>query len=265
MAQRKPFRPPRPPGRRHGGRTAPRRHDGGLWLYGHHAVGAALANHRRRAHRLLLAGAEETPASASASAPAPERVSRTELEAIVGIGAVHQGVALLVDPLPPVTCADICSACGADAVAVVLDQVTDPQNVGAVLRAAAAFGAAAVVVQDRRAPPVTGALAKAASGAVEHVPMVRALNLARALDELKAAGFWCLGLDPGAVTSLADAVGGGRTALVLGAEGKGLRRLTRETCDALVRLPTTGPVQSLNVAAAAAVALYELVRRRRHG
>ncbi len=264
MAQRKPSRPPRPPGRRHGARTAPpRRRDGGVWLYGHHAVGAALANPRRRAHRLLLAGAGEAPASASA--PAPERVSRTELEAIVGIGAVHQGVALLVDPLPPVTCADICSACGADAVAVVLDQVTDPQNVGAVLRAAAAFGAAAVVVQDRRAPPVTGALAKAASGAVEHVPMVRALNLARALDELKAAGFWCLGLDPGAAASLADAIGGGRTALVLGAEGKGLRRLTRETCDALVRLPTTGPVQSLNVAGAAAVALYELVRRRRHG
>lgn len=143
---------------------------------------------------------------------------------------------------------------------MVLDQVTDPHNVGAVLRSAAAFGALAVVVPDRHAPDETGTLAKSASGALERMPLVRVSNLVRALEQLKDGGFWIAGLAAEGTTTLAQAKLSGKTALVLGSEGEGLRRLTREHCDYLVRLPMTDAVESLNVSNAAAVALYELIR-----
>jgi 23S rRNA (guanosine2251-2'-O)-methyltransferase len=246
---------------------------GAYWLYGSHAVKAALANPRRRIQRVLLASSD--PAEGKEILALSARflddpggpigvasAARDEIAALLPEGAVHQGIAARALPLAPVHIEDICDQ-AADrpaAVVVVLDQVTDPHNVGAILRSAAAFGALAVVLTDRNAPPETGVLAKSASGALDAVPLVRVTNLARALDSLKQAGFWCAGLAADGPQTLAEARLSGRVALVLGSEGEGLRRLTRERCDLLVRLPTRGPIGHLNVSNAAAVALYELAR-----
>jgi 23S rRNA (guanosine2251-2'-O)-methyltransferase len=190
---------------------------------------------------------------------APERAERSRLDHLLGRDAVHQGIALLADPLPPPVLAQMLERPGP---VLVLDQVTDPRNVGAILRSAAAFGAAGVITQDRNAPDETGSLAKAASGALETVPLLRAVNIARTLIALKAADRWVVGLDAGGPAPLSGpSFAGRRVALVLGAEGGGLRRLTRETCDEVAELATEGAMSSLNVSAAAAVALYELTRR----
>lgn len=243
--------------------------DGGrLWLYGTHAVRAALANPLRRCRRLLvtrpaLPSIQAVARDGTAGAPSPEISERHDIERLLPRDAVHQGMALLVDPLPVVGLDDVLGATTgqSDAVIVVLDQVTDPRNVGAVLRSAAAFGVQAVVVPRRHAPEATGSLAKAASGALESVPVVRTVNLARGLREIKEAGFWCVGLDARDGTAIAEAEFGGRLALVLGAEGSGLRRLTRDGCDVLVRIPLGGGVESLNLSSSAAIALYEVRRR----
>lgn len=236
-----------------------------LWLYGRHVVATVLANPRRRVRRLLavadaLEWVEGKRAQAFARVPEPETVDRAALEALLPEGAVHQGVALLAEPLREPLLEDVVAAAGDDSIIVLLDRVSDPHNVGAVLRSAAVFGASAVVVPEYGAPEITGALAKAASGAVEHVPLVRVVNLARAMDALKEAGYWCVGLDEEGERPLAGAAPRKRVALALGAEGAGLRRLTRERCDVLARLPARGPIRSLNVSNAAAVALYELTR-----
>lgn len=240
-----------------GGLHNPRKGLVGTWLFGLHAVSAALGNPRRKCHRLL------TTAKAASQVPTdsplkPEIVDAATLSARLPAGAVHQGMALLANPLPELSIEDACRPTAPDAVVVVLDQVTDPHNVGAILRSAAAFGAKAVVVTERRAPAATGTLAKAASGALEVVPIVTVTNLARALDQLAELGYWRVGLDERAVTSAAEAPLDGALALVLGAEGEGLRRLTRQKCDHLIRLPTQGPIASLNVSNAAAVALYAI-------
>jgi 23S rRNA (guanosine2251-2'-O)-methyltransferase len=189
----------------------------------------------------------------------PERIDRQRFGTFLTEDAVHQGVALLVEPLEAVALEDAIAA--SDGPVLLLDQVTDPRNVGAILRSAAAFGAACVVLQDRHAPPETGALARAASGALDIVPVVREVNLSRAIASLQKAGFWVMGLAGDATRTLAEACPKDRrVALVLGAEDTGLRRLQRETCDELVRLPITQAMESLNVAAAAAVALYEVIR-----
>jgi len=247
---------------------------GSLWLYGAHPVLAALANPARPCRRLLLsAEAARRHGAAVAVArpgdtPVPETATPQKFAETLPDGAVHQGLAMLTAPLAEAALADIlANAPGSENAAgaprrrliVVLDQVTDPHNVGAILRSAAAFGAEAVLAPSRHAAPESGALAKAASGALEHVTYARVGNLARCLEDLKAAGFWCLGLAGDAEKTLAEADPGGPLALVLGAEGDGLRRLTRESCDILARLPTREPISALNVSTAAAVALYQLL------
>ena len=233
-------------------RPFPRRASGTYWLYGHHAVAAALANPRRRVLRLLVQREIAPPAGA-----APEIVDRDTLEALLPPGAVHQGHAALAAPLPEVALEEACAPRGEQGnIVVVLDRVSDPRNVGAVLRSAAAFGARAVVVPDRHSPPETGALAKAASGGLEAVPLVRVGNLARALDALRDMGYWRYGLAARTGIALGDAELTGNVVLVLGAEGKGLRRLTAEHCDHLVHLPMSEAVDSLNVSAAAAICLF---------
>jgi 23S rRNA (guanosine2251-2'-O)-methyltransferase len=179
-----------------------------------------------------------------------------DLGRLVPHDAPHQGVVIEVEPLEDVWLDDLLTDAPERSVLLVLDQVTDPHNVGAILRSAAAFGAIGIVTQDRHSPPESGALAKAASGALEVVPWVRTVNLARALGDIAEAGFWRIGLTGDADMELKDALGSHRVALVLGAEGPGLRPNTREHCDALARLPISGAVESLNVSNAAAVALY---------
>jgi 23S rRNA (guanosine2251-2'-O)-methyltransferase len=179
-----------------------------------------------------------------------------DLGRLVPADAPHQGVVIEVEPLEDVWLDEILGSAADRAILLVLDQVTDPHNVGAILRSAAAFGAIGIVTQDRHSPPESGALAKAASGALETMSWVRTVNLARALEEIAEAGFWRIGLTGDADTDLKDALGPTRVALVLGAEGPGLRPNTREHCDALARLPITSAVESLNVSNAAAVALY---------
>jgi 23S rRNA (guanosine2251-2'-O)-methyltransferase len=257
----------RPPGKRPESRPAesrPRdgRNPADRWLYGHHAVAAALNNPARRAERLLATANAAERLKRDCPKARPEIVERPAIDAVLPPGAVHQGLALLATPAAAPSLEDLLADGPGNALLVVLDQVTDPQNVGAILRSSAAFGARAVIVPRRHAPPVTGVLAKAASGALEHVPLIEVGNLDRALRQIKQAGFWCLGLDAAAGRSIAEAGLDGRLALVMGAEGPGLRRLTAERCDILVRLPTQGPIGTLNVSNAAAVALYELSRDR---
>jgi 23S rRNA (guanosine2251-2'-O)-methyltransferase len=242
----------------HAGPKAPA---GTVWLYGLHPIAAALANPQRRLRRLLLT--EEAEATLATEHPkpwplAPERTDRARLDHLMGRDTVHQGAALLADPLasPPLaTCLE------RPGPILVLDQINDPRNVGAILRSAAAFGVAAVIAQDRNAPEETGALAKAASGALETVPLLRAVNIARTLVALRAAGLWIVGLAAGSQPLAGPAFANRRVALVLGAEGEGLRRLTKDSCDELAGLAMHGGSESLNVSVAAGIALYEITRR----
>lgn len=249
---------PRGPRRRAG--AAPASAD---WLWGWHPVTAALANPARGAPRRLVASAERARELAARfpALPAAEVLDGAAIAHLLPSGAAHQGVALKAAPIEPWALADL--ARPADGVLVMLDQVTDPQNVGAVFRSAAAFGARGVVVQDRHAPPFTGALAKAAAGALDAVPHARVVNLARALDELERLGWRTVGLAGDAADTLDAVLDARPVVLVLGSEGEGLRRLVGEHCDALARIAMPGGFESLNVAAAAAVALYEATRPRR--
>lgn len=233
-----------------------------VWLYGRHAVVAALANPERRIERLFATKEMADRHAAEFGKTAPAIVSREDLAQRLPAGSVHQGIAALVAPLEEPSLEDVLARCAEHALVLALDQVTDPHNVGAILRSAAAFGAAGVVVTDRHAPSDTGVLAKAASGALEIVPLVRAVNLARTLDQLKEAGFWNYGLDERGDVAINELDLRGRACIVLGAEGEGLRRLTAEKCDRLTTIPTSSALAALNVSNAAAVAAYEWARQR---
>ena len=224
-------------------------------FWGKHAVAAALDNPNRK---VLRAWATR---DAATSMNFPKDVAVTladvaDLGRLVPHDAPHQGVVIELEPLEEVGLDDILTSASERAVVLVLDQVTDPHNVGAILRSAAAFGVAGIVTQDRHSPSESGVVAKSASGALERVPWARVVNLARALEEIGEAGFWRIGLAGDVESTLAEALGPQRVALVLGAEGPGLRPNTRDHCDALARLPISGAVESLNVSNAAAVALY---------
>jgi 23S rRNA (guanosine2251-2'-O)-methyltransferase len=224
-------------------------------FWGKHAVAAALDNPDRKVLRAW------TTREAAGFMRFPKDVQVTLAEAsdlgrLVPNDAPHQGVVVEVEPLDEAWLDDVLAEAPERAILLVLDQVTDPHNVGAILRSAAAFGAVAIVTQDRHSPPESGALAKAASGALERVPWVRVVNLARALEQIGEAGFWRIGLAGDAEADLKDALGSLRVALVLGAEGPGLRQNSREHCDALAKLPISESIESLNVSNAAAIALY---------
>jgi len=222
-------------------------------FWGRHAVAAALANPDREIVRIWAT--REAAAGLDLGAVPIIWSDVADLGRMVPRDAPHQGVVAEVERLEDILLADLLDRAGDGHPLVVLDQVTDPHNVGAILRSAAAFGALGIVTQDRHAPPESGALAKAASGALETMPWVRVVNLARALEDMAAAGFWRIGLTGEAEVTLGQALGPARVALVLGAEGEGMRPNTAAHCDALARLPITG-IESLNVSNAAAIALY---------
>ncbi len=244
----------RPGFERHGGGGA----EGGLVdIFGIHAVEAALSNPRRAIRRLYLTdNAERRLHDALVARQTPhERVLPKDLDRRLGADTVHQGALAEAEPLPEPTLEELTLG-AAGRPLLVLDHVTDPHNVGAILRSAAVFGAAGLVMTRRHSPPLDGVLAKSASGALEHVPVALVQNLARTVADLKDTGFTVIGLDSGATERLEEVALPGQLALVLGAEGKGLRQLTRESCDRLVRIATEGAFASLNVSNAAAVALH---------
>ena len=230
-------------------------------FWGRHAVTAALANPERNVRKLW--GTREALAGLSLPAALPVTFADVaDLGRLVPADAPHQGLVAEVEPLEDIWLGDLLEQ-GRDDTRplVVLDQVTDPHNLGAILRSAAAFDALGLVTQDRHAPPESGTVARAASGALETVPWVRVVNLARALDEIAAAGFWRIGLTGHATQTLAQAMGGQRLAIVLGAEGEGMRQNTEAHCDELAKLPISEKVESLNVSNAAAIALYAAATR----
>lgn len=246
-----------------------------LWLHGIHPVLAALANPDRPCRRLLvtaevaerLAERLEAALAGHEGGIKPEIADRRSLDTLLR-GAVHQGIALECDPLPETFLADLLirTENAPESLIVVLDQVTDPHNVGAILRSSAAFGADAVVTTERHAPGETPALAKAAAGALDLIPLIRVGNLARAIADLKAAAYRCIGLDSDAERGIDALPVPARRVLVLGAEGAGMRRLTHDLCDEVARIPmgarvyAGGALESLNVSNAAAIALFALAR-----
>lgn len=250
--------------KREQGKSTQKASSNGLWLYGKHAVLAALENPMRKIKRLMITKRSHdqyqqalTDIHLNHRALNPEIAAIEVFEKNLPADSVHQGIALLTEPLPDSHMDECCVIIEEQKnLVLVMDQVTDPHNVGAIIRSAAAFGVKAIITTDRHAPPESGVLAKSASGALEALPWVRVTNLSRALDQLAEMGYWRIGLDGYAKQDIRDADFGDNIALVLGAEGKGIRKGTADHCDGLVKLPITRTVESLNVSNAAAVALY---------
>lgn len=233
-------------------------------LWGRHAVTAALANPERTLRKLWGTHEAISALGLSPSQLPIQFAEVADLGRMVPHDAPHQGLLLECDPLPDKWLDELFEAAADPAdrrPILVLDQVTDPHNVGAVLRSAVAFGALGIVTQDRHSPAESGALARAASGALEVMPWIRVVNLARALEEMAEAGYWRLGLTGHTETLLPDAMVPGRMALVLGAEGEGMRQNTQAHCDALAKLPISPMIESLNISNAAAIALYAVATR----
>ncbi|BCI70882.1 RNA 2'-O ribose methyltransferase substrate binding family protein [Sphingomonas sp. S17] len=230
-------------------------------FWGRHAVTAALANPNRTVRKIW--GTREALAALDLPPVVPiTYADAADLGRLVPADAPHQGLVAEVDPLEDMWLGDLLHEGQDDQrPLVVLDQVTDPHNVGAILRSAAAFDALGIVTQDRHAPPESGTVARSASGALETVPWIRVVNLARALEEIAEAGFWRIGLTGHANQTLAQAMGTQRICIVLGAEGEGMRQNTEAHCDELAKLPISPKVESLNVSNAAAIALYAVAAR----
>lgn len=234
---------------------------GGLKFWGRHAVEAALDNPNRVIKKISITR------EALATLEIPDDIAVVicdvaDLGRVIPRDAPHQGMVADVDPLPDIWLGDVLDE-QTDRPLLLLDQVTDPHNVGAILRSAAAFDAAAIITQDRHAPPESGVVAKSASGALEIVPWIRVVNLSRALDDIAEAGYWRIGLDGDAGDELEAAMGTGKIALVMGAEGEGLRQNVAAHCDTLARLPMSSKMESLNVSNAAAIALYAEYTRKK--
>jgi 23S rRNA (guanosine2251-2'-O)-methyltransferase len=240
---------------------------GAYWLYGAHAVEAALANPERRIRRIIASSSmlEKLilPSDASRKLPHPETMDPRTLDQLLGAQSVHQGIGVYVEPLALGVLEDVIHMRAPKGPLLVLDQVSDPHNVGAILRSAAAFNAVGVLTPKDHSAPETAVMAKAASGGLDIVPRISVTNLATAMRELKEAGWWITGLSGDAKQSLRDVTFSDKTVLILGAEGRGMRRLTAELCDTLVRLPMSGQMESLNVSNAAAIALYHCYTARK--
>lgn len=242
--------------------TAPA--DGNFWLYGIHAVKEALENPRReiREFWVTMEGLKSLQLEKSFLPLKPRIAQRQEIDRLLPSGSIHQGVALKTKPLSQPTLDELIEkeAKKEKSCLLILDQVTDPHNVGAILRSAAAFGCSAVILPTSGTPSESGSLAKSACGALETVPFLHVINLQRAMEKLQKAGFWCVGLDGKAEQTLSQITLPDKTVFVLGSEGDGLRRLTLESCDFLIKFPISPKMESLNVSNAAVLALYEFNR-----
>lgn len=239
------------------------------WLYGIHVCRMVLENPKRQVISIyalsddVLAKVLSNDALRTQHRSKIKIVDRRQLDILLPTGSVHQGIAVQVAPLSPMMIDELENDASPNQCVVVLDQVSDPHNVGAILRSAAVFGAKALILTDRNAPSESGVLAKSASGALELVPLIRVINLAHALKDLKDIGFWCVGLAETGAQRLDQIDLKGKIALVMGAEGEGMRRLTKDLCDFTVSLPTASSFSALNVSNAAAIALYETFRVQR--
>ena len=241
--------------------------NGQVTLYGRHPVLAAINNVNRKINKIFCTkeNAEEIKKALSQSKRniSVSIVDRKELDKMLPRDAVHQGFALLCQELEDYTLDEICRLAEEkqNCHILILDQVTDPQNIGAIIRSCVAFDTLALVLQDKNSPTETGTMAKASAGMIEQLPICRVTNLSRAMAQLKDSGFWIIGMDGYAKTYIDSVNKNGKIAIVMGSEGKGMRRLVEESCDTTVKLPIAPTVESLNVSTAAAIALYEINKK----